>query len=109
MRDRGDVDEDELRVARLVAARRCQVWTELDGPLIRRGPFWVDAESDRLYMPFRGAVWRPGAASIEYAGTLPLAFVVHRDELTLYECVTSPATWSEHVERQAKRKARASS
>jgi hypothetical protein len=103
------VEADEVGAARIAAARGCSAWTELDGPLIARGPWWVDAQSDRLYTPFRGAVWEPGSASLVFAGTVPLAFTVHGGELTLFERVVSPASWSEVVAKRARRQARATS
>ena len=104
---REEVDEDEVGVARIAAARRCSVWRELDGPLVRRGPWWVDAATDRLFTPYRGQVFAPGSASIAFADTTALVFTVDGDRLTLYEPVRSPATWSEHVTRRARRQAAA--
>lgn len=65
------------------------------------------AETDRLYTPFRDAVWKHGAASIEYAATVPLAFTIDGDGVTLFEQVKSPETWSAVVERRARKQASA--
>lgn len=100
---RANARADQIRVARIEAARRNTKWTEIDGPLIRRGPWWVDVESDRLFTLYRGPVFETGCASIAFADAAPLVFTVDGDTLTLFEPVTSPPSWSEVVERRARR------
>jgi hypothetical protein len=97
-----DATLDELRAARITAARGCQAWTEIDGPLVARGPWWVHPDSDRLFTQYRGVAFATGSVSL-VADRAELVFTVHGDELSLYERVFSPASWTEHVERQAKR------
>jgi hypothetical protein len=105
---RDEASVDEVRVARIAAARRCEAWREIDGPLIRRGPrflnWWVHAESDRIFRPYAAAAFATASASI-VADRAELVFTVEGDTLTLFERVASPTTWSEHVARQARRRA----
>jgi hypothetical protein len=104
-RDRG-MTIDELRAARVDAARRCQSWTEIDGPLVPRGPAWlrwfVHAESDRIYTPYVGTAFESGTATI-VSDRAKIVFTVEGDKVTAYEAVTNPGTWTEHVRRKAMR------
>jgi hypothetical protein len=45
--DEPDVSADELREARVNAARRCSAWNEIGEPVARPGGFYVDVEPTR--------------------------------------------------------------
>jgi hypothetical protein len=95
--------EDELRSKRIEVARRCAKWTEIDASvLVRRGRVLVDADTDACYRPHRGMVFAPWSASL-IADQAPLYFTVSPEGvLAFYELV--PGSWSEQVERQARRR-----
>lgn len=98
-------EEEEIRAARVRFARGNQNWEELERPhLVRRGPWLVHEPSDRLFVVYRGTVF---SRSANFAEATTLAFTVGPDDtLTFFERVRHPATWSEVVERQARRAAR---
>lgn len=100
-----DKDAAELRTFRLRAARERTKWTEIPEPVVR-GRWLVDAASDRLYTPYRGATFC--GPRLEFADDrADLAFFVDRDgDVVVLEQVRTPATWSEYVERQVHLKAR---
>lgn len=55
-----------------------------------------------------GSTFEPGRASVFSGEGAPLCFFVDRDgDVVLLERLTSPATWSEVIERQARQEARA--
>jgi hypothetical protein len=101
--------DDELRRVKVENARKNTRWVELEEvDLVRRGPYFVSATTDALFVLYRGASFgRSGR--IEFAETVELYYFVRDGDVTLVERVTSPASWSEVVERRAKRQARASS
>ena len=85
---------DELLERRLQLARHNSKWTELEAvDLVERGPFLVAASDDAVYVRFR--------ADPDHNETVPLYFTVTDGRVSLYE--RQPWTWSEHVERQARR------
>ena len=96
--------EDAIRAGRIEAARRCQVWTEIEDDLVPRGRgLFVSADTDHVYAPIRGVVF--ATASVEIIAThAPYYFTVSADgQLAFYE--RRPQTWSEIVARQARRRA----
>lgn len=103
-----DPDEDaaaQLREGRVTVARANGKWTELpETSLVRSGPSWlVLAETDELYTPIRGVVFAPGSVSI-VCDVQPLTYYVSAaDEVVFVEKSAHPRTWSEVVERQARR------
>lgn len=76
-RARLDVAEDELSAARLDAARKNKSWREIEEP-VNRGRFYVDAASDEMFRPYRGAIFAPQGSAIEFAFPKPLVFYVGR-------------------------------
>ena len=96
--------DEELREARVQAARRNSRWGELDPvDLVERrgGRVLVSAETDHVYTPYRGALWATGSAT-PISDFTALYFTVSTDgELSFYE--QQAGTWSERVARQARR------
>jgi hypothetical protein len=100
-----------VRAARRQAARANPRWVELEEvDLVARGRNWlVSATTDAIYMRHPGVVFQDGSAVL-IADLAALYFYVDRDEnVVVLERVTSPATWTEHVERMEKRKQRRAS
>ncbi len=96
--------EEEVRRARIVAARRQERWTELEEvDLVRRGRVLVSATTDEMFQSYRGAAFAPGSASI-MADHATLYFYVRDHELVFLERL--PRTWTEELERQAARERR---
>jgi hypothetical protein len=102
---------EEVRTARVEAARRTN-WKELEeGHLVRRGPFdWLVHEpSDEVFVIKRGSVFAQGRATIDFVSPddPSVAFyVTARDEIVLLERLNTPRTWTEHVERREQRRLR---
>lgn len=99
-------DERAVREARIATVRAC--FTELqETGLVERGPYLVDVDSDLLYTPYRGATFARGKATLDYVNpSSGLAFFVNRaGDVVLLEPVRRPATWSEVVERKARKQA----
>jgi hypothetical protein len=94
-----DRDAAEMRKLRVRAAREGSSWTEIPEPVVR-GRWLVDAATDKLYSPYRGATFCGG--KLEFAvDREDLAFFVDRaGDIRVLEPVDRPATWSEYVERQ---------
>jgi hypothetical protein len=101
----GEEFEDELRQRRLEVARRVPGWTELEETaLVKRGRWFVHAETDEVFSPVRGVVFATASTTV-VADRAPYYFcVLPSGGLAFFEKVTTPATWSEHVERQARRR-----
>jgi hypothetical protein len=96
--------DDRLRQARVAAARRCSPWTEI-APPVQRGRFFVD-EEDRILVRYAGAVWERGSAGI-ISDRTPLLFAVGAQNIVdVFEPAPISGTWTEHVEREARRDAR---
>jgi hypothetical protein len=96
--------ERRVREARLATARRQSAWVEIpETGLVRRGPFFVDAETDLLYILHRGVVFEPGGATVGYVpADAPMTFYVDRaDNIVFVERYSGAATWSEVVARRA--------
>ena len=61
---------------------------------------------DLIYAPYRGVVWTADTA-VPLADAAELSFSVGDDlELHFYERIRNPATWSEHIEKQAEKEHR---
>jgi hypothetical protein len=90
-----------VRDARVAAARR--IWEEIPAErLVGRGlGLLVDAQSDHVYVPCRGAIFETGSARLidERAG---LAFYVNRDGWPV-ALERQRGTWSEIVRGKALR------
>jgi hypothetical protein len=94
----------QVRKARLEVARGRNNWEEIpETRLVRRGRFLVDGETDLTYTLRRGVVFEPGRASIGYVtDQMPMTyFVTERGEIQFLE--PGPCTWTEMVERKARR------
>lgn len=101
--DRGDPSPaGKLQQRHLDSARRCSAWTELEASaLVRRGRrFYVHAETDAIYLPYRGAVWN-ALGGIEHANTSPLYyFTDETGDVILLE--KQAGTWSDRVYQQGR-------
>jgi hypothetical protein len=98
--------ERQVREARLATARRQSAWAETsETRLVRRGRFLVDAETDLIYVLRRGVVFETGRATVGYLpDNTPMTFYVDQaDDVVFLEQPSGPRTWSEVVERQARR------
>ena len=97
--------EEQVRQARLVAARRNSKWTEIEDDFVSRGRgLFVSAASDHVYAAVRGIVFATASVTI-IADQSPLYFVVgDNGELAFYE--RQPRTWTEMLERKAERERR---
>jgi hypothetical protein len=73
--------------------------------LVPRPPaYLVHAETDRLFTRYRGPIFVRGQEKPSFQEQVALSFYVTADnELVFLEPSTNPATWSEVVERQARR------
>ena len=97
--------DKKLRPKRLEAARKVHGWREIEADLVPRlgGRWLVSAGSDRIYIPHRGVVWDADSA-VPMADAVELSFTVgDNGELSFYERITQPPTWSEYVQRQAQK------
>ncbi len=75
--------------------------------LVPRGPFLVDAESDVVYTRHVAATCSSRRATVGYLpNDTPMTYLIHNDEVVFLELPGSPRTWSEHVERKARREQR---
>ena len=99
------VDHEQLRAARLGAARANAYWQEIEFTLlVRRGPFLVRADDDSLWTLHRGNIWNPSAADVVFNDRIQMWFTVDAaGDVVFLEKINAPATWSEVVERQARR------
>lgn len=70
---------DEIRERRIEMARRNSGWAELhEAGLVHRGPFLVHADSDEVYVPYRGTAFQHGSADI-IADRFPMSWFLDRD------------------------------
>ena len=93
-------DVDELREARIAAARHNPRWTEIPDDLVPRGRCLVSAATDEV-LPHRGVVFERGSARL-VADMAPLVFTVTADgELRFLD--RQPGSWSDVVAEQARR------
>jgi hypothetical protein len=97
--------ERQVREARLQLARRRPKWIEVpESRLVRRGPFLVDAETDLVYVLRRGHVFEPGSATIGYVPhDTPMTYTVNEHGTVVFLEASGSRTWSEIVERKARR------
>jgi len=97
----------QLREARVAAAKRTAEWVEVDqAHLVRRGPFLVEAESDAVFTIRPGAVFDHGRADAPYSLTQTrLHFVVDADgDVTFLE--SAAKTWTELISRKIEKQRR---
>ena len=95
----------QVRQARLELARRQSNWTEIpESRLVQRGRFLVDAHTDAVFRLHRGVVFEPHRAAIGYVidGT-PMTYYVDTNDQVVFLEALGDRTWSEIVERQARR------
>jgi hypothetical protein len=94
---------EEIRAARLRAARATPAWTEIEADLVPRARrLFVSASTDQVYRAVRGAaIFAAGSSSIVSERT-PYAFTVTEEGLTFYEPLGT--TWMEMLEKRAERK-----
>ena len=93
--------DEQLRPARLDAARRNPKWTEVEDDFVSRGRWFVSASTDHIYMPARGVVFAAYSVTV-IADQAELSFFVDDDgDLRFFERV--PGTWTEHLEKRAAR------
>ena len=67
------------------------------------GRWFVSAASDAIYARYRGIVWTADTA-VTMDDQAELSFTVDDDDqLTFYERIRHPPTWSQYVQRQAEK------
>jgi hypothetical protein len=89
-------DAAEQRDRRIVAARRCSAWTEIDDPAVlvqRERGYLVNAATDEAFQLYRGAAYSPSGALI--SNMTPLYFYVADGEVIVLERQVRP--WSQIV------------
>jgi hypothetical protein len=95
----------QVRKARLEVARGQKNWEEIpETRLVQRGRYLVDAETDLVYVRRRGVVFETGNATVGYVvpGT-PMTYTVNEADEVVFLELGSSRTWSEIVERKARR------
>lgn len=95
--------EKAIRAARVAAARRLG-WEELpETRLIPRGPrgWLVDAETDAVYVPYRGATFERGSARLVAIPTTLSYYVDDDGSPVVLE--RQPQTWSQIFAGQVRR------
>ena len=96
----------QLRDARLKAARSQANWTEITPPerLVPRGPakygWLVDAASDKLWRVTWGTVFAPGTAAVAATHTAVTYYVSADGDVVPLEEAQPLSTWSEVVRRR---------
>ena len=97
--------ERRVRERRLELARRQPKWTEVpESRLVRRGRYLVDAETDLVYVVRLGHVFEPGSATVGYVTPdTALTYYVDAVGSVVFLKHLGPRTWSEIVERKARR------
>ena len=100
------VDPEQLRAARLEAARRTPQWEEVaETMFVPRARWLVRADDDTLWTPFRAPVFETGSARIVANDQVPLSyFITPEGDVRFVE--KFGGSWSQIVERQT-RKSRA--
>jgi len=106
-RERAD-QAQQLRQARVATARRTDEWVEVpQSHLVRRGPFWIDAETDAVFTHRPGAVFDHGRAEAPYSLTQTrLHFFVSDDNTVEFLESTAARTWSQMLERKHEKQRR---
>ena len=69
--------------------------------LVKRGPYLVDADTDRLYTYYAGAVFASREAKPTFGDRAPLLFFVTDDDRLAFLEPAGSRTWSEIVARKA--------
>jgi hypothetical protein len=93
---------DTLRALRVEAARQVPAWEERqETDLVKRGPYLVDVDTDRLYTRYAGTVFASGEAKPTFGERNPLLFFVTDDDRLVFLEPAGSRTWSEIVARQA--------
>ena len=90
--------EEEIRAARIQAARRHKAWTEIEDDLVPRGRWLVSASTDDVYAPVRGTVFQTGSVAIVSDQARYHFTVSPEGTLAFYERL--PHTWSEITARR---------
>jgi hypothetical protein len=101
--------ESELRERRVLAARR-SLWTEIpESRLVERGQFLVDAETDRLYTAYRGALFSSHGRLLFGDQRSDLVYaVLATGGIIVLEPATIARTWSDYCYLRERGAARAS-
>jgi hypothetical protein len=96
-----------VREKRIEHARATRDWVEhREEEFVRRPPgFLVHADSDQVFTVYRGTVFEPRGARIVFGHVPEMHWFIDRAGEIVFLERTSPRTWSEHVERQARRDA----
>ncbi len=99
-----DPNSTRLREGRVQAARANRHRVELEeSALVRRGPYFVHADSDDVFTFYRGAIFRTGSPRIEFDENVEHAFYVDvHSEVRVLE--RQRGTWSDVVAKKAKRR-----
>jgi hypothetical protein len=96
---------DEVRQARVEAARRCRSWVEIQDDLVPRARgLFVSAGDDHVYARYAGTVFQTGSTTIVSDRAALFFTVDDAGVLTFYE--RDSQTWSERVARRAQLEAR---
>ena len=78
--ERSTLPADKLRAARLANVRQRTRWAEIpESRLVRRGPWLVDAEDDRIYTVYKGDVFDSTGRVIFDDTREDLSFAVDKD------------------------------
>jgi hypothetical protein len=105
MGEREQTTADEIRERRILGARRAP-WTELEETrLVERSSFYVDAETDRLYTPHRGALFGDGKLLFDESRADLVYVVTEAGGILVFEPATIAPTWSEHLYARERRAA----
>jgi hypothetical protein len=98
-----EVDVERVREQRIVSARKCSAWRELDpGDLVQRGRFFVHAASDEVFHTYRGETFN-SSGGIAFGDQQPLCFTVEDGKVYIFE--QQPGTWSDRVYQQERARA----
>ena len=94
----------QVREKRLETARGRPNWTEIpETRLVRRGRFWVDAETDLVWVVRRGLVFEPDRATVGYVtNDMAMTFYVADGDVVFIER-SGTTTWSERGARRVLR------
>ena len=94
----------KVREARVRIARSVRGWTELEeAALVKRGPWWVHADTDKLFSPVLGAVFASGRADV-ISDKSPYYFAGLPDGgLAFFERVEHPPSYTAYLEHRARK------
>jgi hypothetical protein len=90
---------DDLAAIRVEQARTRTRWREIeDTPLVQRGRWWVDAESDRMFSVYAGTVFgRDGRIAFDDQRDDLVFYVDRVGEVVVLEPAAVARTWSEYL------------